>query len=127
MFSNFAQHVGRNHKDETEVQKIIKEKDERKGKNLIVQLRRRSDHEHNRRVELAEKGQIIIGRRFSKGKFSVKEYGPSPKCLEWLKKDGFQGHMKQCPARGSMKESQCNLVIQSDILTGHINSLANKA
>ena len=58
-------------------------------------LRAKGDHFHNLRVIEAKEGELFMSRR-PKEEFQHENYGPCPKCFEWLKINSLVKHTNTC-------------------------------
>ena len=79
---------------------------------------------HNRRVVEKKKGEILgLARR--PDTFSVSDYGPCPHCRLWLLLSGIKRHYKKCRKDGLPCRKR-DLIVQSQVLAGHINTKPSK-
>ncbi len=126
---NFCQHISsKQHSTEPEMIQIHNAKkaagnDTGKCKNqtrLITLFRNKSDNYHNCKVIKKKSGEMIIGRRLTKGPFSIKDYGPCPGCLEWLRLTMLRRHQQNCPSSTNVPLTIGDLMVQSNVISGRI-------
>lgn len=123
LYINWAKHVALHSK----YSHIFSMKKGKEKQSAMAVLRRGSDHAHNLHVLEAQRGEIILGRRFMEGEFDVRKFGPCPHCEEWLKLSIIDRHQKKCPASADRSESKGVLLTESAVLAGRISSKASKA
>ena len=108
------------HRNKEEVKEIL-----RSEKQDFTELRKKGDDRHNREVLELGEGEIILARRSRDLKFDVRQYGPCPACREWVALKGLKYHYKSCSTTQSinhvMKPKKKDLVVQSQVLAGHID------
>ena len=140
MWSNWATHVLKQHRDEEEVRKIndiqikeddtelIKSEKTKLRKKLCSILRRKAENQHNVKVLQSGKGQLFLARRFEKGNvFRITDFGPCPLCYEWCRLTGLYRHAKICPMNEKQnKDTKGSLLTQSAVLAERICARASK-
>ena len=126
ILTNISKHL-KTHKNEEEVKEIV----ECDGSEKVKQakwsmLRNKGDNQHNLKVLSEGTGEIILGRRTFES-VNLKDYGPCPGCLQWLKLDKTMfNHQKICPSQQSAGASKGELRIKSQVISGRLESKASK-
>ena len=81
---------------------------------------------HNENVLDKKRGEILLGRRWNQQTFSLDDYGPCPKCLEWLMLSVIDRYQSVCPLNSkSNQTTKENLLLQSSVLAGRIADVTN--
>jgi len=131
--TNFAQHIERNqdkHKESVEIKQIQNEKDKKRKGELRTLLRGKFNNEYNLSILKKGKGEIFLERRPTKT-FDVREFGPCPKCLLWIRKELVKKHQNSCVGNvksvGSRSETSTSLLTQSDIIAKRLLPEASKS
>jgi hypothetical protein len=92
-------------------------------------IRKQGDDKNNRKVIEKKEGEFLIARRPSNNFLDVQQYGPCPKCREWLQLSGLKKHLLKC-LKGSpedeVKEAVGNCVLKSQVMAGFISAEASK-
>ena len=70
-------------------------------------------------------GEIILGRRYEGETFVLADYGPCPKCFEWIRRSVMGRHQKVCPCTSDKLQAKGALLTQSDVISGRINEKAS--
>lgn len=137
--TNFSHHIlSKSHQKEEEVAQILKldpeksstrddkEKVMKERKKKIGLLRLRGDHLHNQNVLSKKRGQLLLTRRHN-GKLNISDYGPCPRCLEWVKLKMLRRHKCLAKQKEGGEMSNSSLVVQSQVITNRIEKTASKA
>ena len=95
------------------------------GNDLAMDLIRREGNDlHNRRVVQEQEGEIVgLGKRPA-DKLDISQYGPCEICKLWVMFKYLKPHVKKCLKKTNSNETlfSKSLVLQSQILAGHIKS-----
>ena len=152
LMTNIQTHYEHSHKNTEEVQSLIKMKLEIENiasevdRNVLKKrlhteqslLRNKGNHIHNTEVCHAKRGEILLTRRKETNTFDISEYGPCPKCEEWIVLNNLSKHRKNCIKKGGTeaKGSEVNesvdnftkgsAIVQSKIMKGYITLSASK-
>ena len=95
-------------------------------------LRFQAMHAWNRKVFRKKRGMLILGRRPSDNvkDWEVSEYGPCPKCKQWMKKCLLYRHVNgKCIGQknNDLHESTSEIVLSSDMIAGRVSAKASDA
>lgn len=91
---------------------------------LTNKIRAKGNHQHNIKVITERKGELIILGR-PKDKFNHEDFGPCPKCFEWMLKSSLIKHQKTCSSRKEdttrkSKSKKKDILLQTDIIAGRL-------
>lgn len=125
LFSNYSQHIRRNHMDKEDVKSVFETENEVLRKRKIALLNAEMNNANNLRNLKRGKGEILLFRRPS-DRFDIASYGPCPKCLFWVSRKMMHRHQSNCIVTGK-KSSTAALLTQSDMISGRIEETASSA
>uniref|UniRef100_A0A8W8MIH0 PWWP domain-containing protein n=1 Tax=Magallana gigas TaxID=29159 RepID=A0A8W8MIH0_MAGGI len=139
LFTNIQSHLERRHVNHTKVKAIKELKDqkmketnqekidklEKRLNSEMKLLRNLGDHHHNMKVLRHKEGELLLPRR-RLVTFNFEEYGPCPKCKEWMVlNSSISNHQKTCPVK-STDYHKGSTIIQIGILTGKVKTTGSK-
>ena len=117
-------HLKSKHRQEPEVEALLNCKDANIKDTGYIALRCKGDDKHNCKSIAEGKGELLLSRRPTIS-FTSEDYGPCPKCREWMLKETISRHQPKCKSGDNTKTSKKNLVLQSQIISGRFNSSAS--
>ena len=82
------------------------------------------------RIYMGGGGGGLMGRIYMGGGLMGRIYswgcGPCPKCREWMLRNSISRHQKKCLSDNVTRFSKKNLLIQSDVMAGRLQSSTSK-
>ena len=125
LYTHIRPHLLRKHSKQETIETILKSIDKDFVNDTYDKLRASGDDAHNCKVITNGAGELILSRRPVQT-FQSQNYGPCPKCREWMMKNSIHRHQVKCKSPDQTKVSKKNLLLQSNILSGRFKSTASK-
>ena len=94
------------HANEPEIAKILASTDKKESEKELEKIRLRGDFHHNIDLYEAQKGQLLVLRK-SKLDRIAEDYLPCTYCLGFVYVGELWRHVRNCPFRDSINETQC--------------------
>ena len=118
-------HMKLKHSKETTIQEIMNSDNKEFIDRCFNLLRAAGDDRHNCKVIGDGAGELLLSRRPTTA-FQSKNFGPCPKCREWMMKSTIPRHQSNCQSPDQTKLTKRNLLMQSNILSGRFQATASK-
>ena len=114
----------KHHKEEQMMALLTSDDDQHKDQSFSL-LRALGDDKHNCAVIAEGAGEFLLTRR-PDSEFTSVDFGPCPKCREWMLKTSLPKHQKKCNSPDKTKRSRKDILPQSEMISGRLSSSASK-